>query len=108
MTLANLDLMLLGVFLGVLLCVVAMLALQHACPSDSAARAQIFRTGAIYPYTGVTSLKLSVLLPWRSSPNFEGCHRTATALLAAARLGAAMAAVSLLLCVGLELWRVAA
>jgi hypothetical protein len=108
MALVNLDLVLMGVFVGVLVCVLAMLALQLACPSDTAARDQIFRSGAIYPYTRVTSLKLTVLLPWRASPNFEGCHPAAPALLTVARLGAAIAAGSLVLLVALGVWRVAA
>jgi hypothetical protein len=108
MALANLDLMLIGVFVGVLVCVLAMLGLQQACPSDTVARAQMFRSGAIYPYTRVTSLKLTLLLPWRSPPSFEGCHRAAPALLAVARLGAAIAAVSVVLFIALGVWGVAA
>jgi hypothetical protein len=74
MATASLDLVLAGVFVGVLICVLSMVALQLACPSTTAARGQLFRSGAIYPYTRVTSLKLSALLPWHAAPSFAGCH----------------------------------
>jgi hypothetical protein len=108
MALANLDLMLVGVFIGVLICVLAMVALQLACPSTTAARDELFRSGAIYPYTRVTSLRLSALVPWHSAPNFAGCHPVAPVLLVIARVGAAIAVVSLILFSALGLSRVAA
>ena len=108
MAFASLHLMLLGVFVGVLVCVLAMIALQRACPSTAAAHEQLFRSGVIYPYTRVTSLRLSTLLPWHSSPSFAGCHPIAPVLLVIARLGAAIAVVSLILVSALELSRVAA
>jgi hypothetical protein len=108
MAIANLDLMLLSVFVGVLICVLAMVALQLACPSTTVARDQLFRSGAIYPYTRVTSLRLSALLPWHSAPSFTGCHPVAPVLLAIARLGAVIAVVSLILLTALGLVRVAA
>ena len=108
MAFANLDLALVGVFVGVLICVLAMVALQRACPSTAAAHDQLFRSGVIYPYTRVTSLRLSALLPWHSSPSFAGCHPLAPVLLVIARLGAAIAVVSLILLSALGLSRVAA
>jgi hypothetical protein len=108
MALANLDLMLVGVFIGVLICVLAMIALQLACPSTTAARDELFRSGAIYPYMRVTSLRLSALLPWHSAPSFTGCHPVAPVLLVVARLGTVIAVVSLILLGALGLSRVAA
>jgi hypothetical protein len=108
MALASLDLMLAGVFVGVLICVVSMVALQLACPSTTAARGQLFRSGAIYPYTRVTSLRLSALLPWHPAPSFAGCHPVAPALLVLARVAAVIAVVSLILLTALGLSRVAA
>ena len=108
MALANLDLMLVGIFVGVLVCVLAMVALQRACPSTAAAHDQLFRSGVIYPYTRVTSLRLSALVPWRASPSFAGCRPFAPVLLVIARLGAAVAVVSLVLLSALGLSRVAA
>src|SRR6266404_3970847 len=102
------ELALAGVFIGVLICVLAMMALKLACPPTSLARDQLFASGAVYPYTRVVSLKLSILLPWRSAPNFAGCHRSAPGLLAVARLGAGIAALSLVLLILLGAWRVAA
>jgi len=102
------ELALAGVFIGVLICLLAMMALKLACPPTSLARDQLFASGAVYPYTGVASLKLSVLLPWRSAPNFAGCHRFAPGLLAMARLGAGIAALSLVSLILLGAWRVAA
>ena len=108
MAITSLDLMLVGVFVGVLICVLSMVALQIACPSTTVARGQLFRSGAIYPYTRVTSLKLSALLPWQSAPSFAGCHPAAPMLLVFARIGAAIAVASLMLLTALGLSRVAA
>jgi hypothetical protein len=102
------DLMLGGVFVGVLICVIAMIALKLACPPSSTARELLFRRGAIYPYTGVASLKLGVLLPWQTVPSFDGCHQCAGVLLGFARLGAGIAAVSLISLIALGVWSVAA
>jgi len=108
MVFATEELLLSAVFVGVLVCVLAMIALKLACSSSSTARDELFASGSIYPYTRVASLRLSVLMPWRSSPNFVGCHRSARGLLFLARSGAVLAAISLVLFIAFGLSRVAA
>jgi len=96
------DVLLTAMFAGVLVTVVSLISLGWSCPPHTEAYSQLFRVGAVPPYTGMVSLRASYLLPWHSAPNFAGCRPLARWSLALARVGAAYSVIVLVALITLE------
>jgi hypothetical protein len=87
-------------FLGILVGILALLALKASVPPDSSAGSKLFRAGAIHPYTTIRSLHAKYLFPWVATPDLPSSARRA---LIFARVGFSVSAVSLpwLIAIGL-------
>jgi hypothetical protein len=60
----SLDLFLVVLFASVALCVVSLVGLRASTPWETQAYGELFTTGAVPPYTLVTSLRVKYFLPW--------------------------------------------
>ena len=96
------DVLLSAMFVGVLLTVVSIISLGWSCPPQTEAYSQLFRVGAVPPYTGMVSLRAKYILPWHSAPNFAGCRPLAPWSLVLARVGAALSVIVLIALITLE------
>jgi hypothetical protein len=103
---AGLQLLLLVLFAGMLLCILCLLWLGALVPRDSSAGRALFSYGTLWPYNFVVSLRGRFFLPWVAHPDFSGCKRSARFAFRGARFGACVVMAALVSMAALTAWHI--
>jgi hypothetical protein len=98
----TLELLLVALLLGTLLCVVSLMFLRSRVQRSDPVHSALFSAGATFPYSMVLSLRAKYFLPWVRPPNCSQRHFVVSSSLWLARVGAyiAAAAFSVMIAVG--------
>jgi hypothetical protein len=92
----TLELLLIFLLAGALVCVAGMLLLKAKVPSGSEAHSALFQQGTLPPYSSIVSLRMKFFLPWVSSPVTPDFGLAASWALVGVRAGAYASLLSLL------------